>query len=89
MANGQLKITKKTNFAHNINLKQMATNNAKKVIIEKHVERMLEDLGKMNDPIGWIPENATDVLTEIFCYILLYGKGVEDYLEKNGLLKEQ
>lgn len=61
--------------------------NQSKAVIEKHVDAMLLELGTVDDPIGWIGDNARAILTEIIFNTMKYGQDVEKYMEKEDMLK--
>lgn len=60
-----------------------------KDIIKKNLQRMFEELDSKECSIGWVPENAEDILTQIVYNTLSYGKDVENYMEKEGMLKDE
>lgn len=58
-----------------------------KAIIEKHMAKMIEELGSLDNPPGWIPENAETILANSVFACLDYAKAVEEYLEKQDMFK--
>lgn len=60
--------------------------NQAKAIIERHIDKMLDELGSSDAPIGWVGNNARTILTEIIFQTMYYGVDVEKYMEKEGML---
>lgn len=56
-------------------------------IIEKHMPKMLAEISQLDNPPGWIPENAETILANAVFACLEYGNAVEKYLEKEDMLK--
>lgn len=57
-----------------------------KAVIAKHMDNMIEELGRLDEPPGWFGDNAKEMLTEVVFGTLAYAKDVEEYLEKEGML---
>ena len=62
--------------------------NEAKAIIEKHMKKMLDEIGSSSAPIGWVGKNAPALLTEIVFNTMCYGVDVEQYMKSEDMLKD-
>lgn len=62
--------------------------NKAKSVIQKHVKNMLVDLDKNEQNVCWLGEDSEEIIADIIFSTLKFGKDVENYMEKEGMLKE-
>jgi hypothetical protein len=61
--------------------------NEHKAIIERHVSKMIEELGCTDEPPCWFPNNAEQIITNSIAAVLEFGEGTYEYLQKEDMVK--
>lgn len=61
-----------------------------KAIIEKHIGKMIEEIGETDGhPFGWIGNNVDTYLTELIFNALMLAKDTQDYCEQNEVFNDE